>query len=169
MGNIIAIYSKHKILRQESIDFESMYNLSMAYTLSVDGEEVTVLNNHLETNNLSMYERDEFRDMVKGHVEANDLKAKSRTLKGKLAEGALMRSPQARLVAQYVNYHKGDDIILMGDFNDSPLSHTRHIIAQELTDCFVNSGTGFGWSFSDSGMRVRIDNIMCSEGFKPVR
>ena len=168
-GNYIAIYSKHKILKSENIEYQSLANLSIAYTMQIGDSLVTVINNHLETNNLSLSDREKFHDMVKGHMNRDSLRSQSLTLKDKLTESALIRVPEAKAVAKYIEEHKDDKIILLGDFNDNPISYTHYTIAKHLTDCFISSGTGFGWSFSDNGMRVRIDNIMCSDDFVPVK
>ena len=62
---------------------------------------------------------------------------------------------------------KGRSIILCGDFNDSPISYTRHKIAENLTDCYVETGNGPGISYHYSRFWVRIDNIMCSSHWQP--
>ena len=60
-----------------------------------------------------------------------------------------------------------EQIVAMGDFNDTPISYTRHALAQRLTDCFKQSGRGIGLSYNQKGFWVRIDHILCSSHFTP--
>ena len=83
------------------------------------------------------------------------------------ADADTMQTAQADAVAEYIQQHKDKSIILMGDFNDSPISYVRRRIAQELTDCYVSTANGPGISYHYSGFYVRIDNIFCSDHWMP--
>lgn len=163
----VAIYSKYKILAADSIPYESAANFSMVYTLDVDGDTVYVINNHLETTGLTVDDRNQFRSMMKGELQKEEAKDESRSVIAKLGRSSSIRAQQARAVADYISTLKGKRLIVCGDFNDNPVSYTRYTVAKGLTDSFVSSGNGFGWSFCHHGMRVRIDNILCSEDFAP--
>ena len=70
---------------------------------------------------------------------------------------------------KYVAEHSRYPTILCGDFNDSPISYTRRVLAEELTDCYVATGRGIGLSYNQKGFFVRIDNMMCSGSFEPYK
>lgn len=165
--NSIALYSKYPVLWSDTIAYKSEANISVAYILMTPVGKTLVINNHLESNHLSIEERNQFRNMVTGEMKTDSVGRQSKSLLTKLTESTLVRNPQAKAVAAFVAAHKGMPVILCGDFNETPISFTHHIISKNLTDCFVSSGIGPGWSYCHSGMRVRIDNIMCSEHFKP--
>ena len=112
-------------------------------------------------------EKKEFKNMVKGEMGKDTMQNVSRMLAGKLAEATRKRAPQAEAVADYLKRHRGESIILCGDFNDNPISYARRTIARRLTDCFVESGFGPGISYHENRMYFRIDNIMCSKDWKP--
>ena len=82
-------------------------------------------------------------------------------------EAGEAEGPQAEAVHQYIEAHRQYPIIVCGDFNDNPISYSRRIIAQGLTDCFVETGRGVGLSYNQKGFFFRIDHIMCSDHFKP--
>lgn len=168
-GNFIAVYSKHRILGSERIEYESEGNLSVAYQLLVGDDTVRVINNHLEINSISLEDREKFHKMVKGEMSKDSIRYQSLSLMGKLTECAVHRAPQAKAVAKYVQEHAGEKMVLLGDFNDSPVSFARHTISKGLTDCFVSSGVGLGWTYCYGGMRLRIDNAMCSDHFVSVK
>lgn len=166
VGECLALFSHYPIIDKQRIDYASKGNMSVAYRLKINGDTVVVVNNHFETSGLSLADRAEFRQMVKGKVERSEMKAESKQLVVKLAESAKIRAPQAEAVAEYVR-KAGDNVILCGDFNDSPISYTHHTIAKELTDCYVATGNGPGISYHHNAIYVRIDNIFCSEKWKP--
>ena len=57
-------------------------------------------------------------------------------------------------VEDYLAQHKDKPVILCGDFNDTPISYTRHRVASlGLTDAFREAGQGFGFSFRRNAIR----------------
>jgi endonuclease/exonuclease/phosphatase family metal-dependent hydrolase len=166
-GECMSVYSKFPIISKERIEYESRSNMSCAFKLLIDGDTVIVINNHLETYSLSFADKKEFKNMVKGEMGKDTMQNVSRMLAGKLAEATRKRAPEAEAVADYLKRHRGESIILCGDFNDNPISYARTTIARRLTDCFVESGFGPGISYHENRMYFRIDNIMCSKDWKP--
>lgn len=168
-GEMVAILSQFPILSSDSIRYESKGNLSMVYKLKVHGDTVVVVNNHLESTHLDLDDRANFRQMVKGNLESEDMKMESKSLLKTLGESAKIRAGQAKMVAECVAANKGRKIIVCGDFNDNPVSYSYYTISQGLKDAFMSSGNGFGWTYCRNGMRVRIDHVLCSEQYKPVK
>lgn len=168
-GNALMLLSKFPILSSELIPYESKGNMSAAYQLKINHRKVLLINNHLETTGLSLEERQEFKNLVKGKLQTHNAEKTSKLLIVKLAESTKKRAPEAEAVARYIRQHRGQSIILCGDFNDGPISYAHRTIAQGLIDCYVASGNGPGISYHRGGFYVRIDNIMCSKGWKPYR
>ena len=168
-GSAIAFYSKHPILRKQRIDYESKGNLSGAVWIDMDGDTVIVVNNHFETTGLTLDDRAQFRQIVKGEYRSDSVENTSRKLFGKLKESTVRRAPQAEAVARFIAAHAGETIICCGDFNDGPNSYTRRTVAENLTDCYVATGHGPGISYHKNGFFVRIDNILCSTDLEPCK
>lgn len=168
-SNTLAIYSKYPIVGKQRIDYDSKWNLSAAFQLLIDGDTVLVVNNHLETNKMFETEQERFKKMLKGEENRKEAVSTSRLLIDRLAEAAVIRQPEARAVAAYLRMHEGVPAIVCGDFNDNPLSFARRTIADGLTDCYVATGLGPGWSYNKSNMYVRIDNLMCTSHWQPYR
>ena len=166
-GNALGIYTRFPILRKERIRYASAGNGSVAYFLKVGGDTVLVVNNHFESNHLEPAERERYKDMLKGEMSQDTARAESKKLIKKLGEAARMRSAQVDSVCAYLRRHSHYPTILCGDFNDTPISYARHTVAELLTDCYVATGRGIGLSYNQKGFYVRIDNIMCSDDFKP--
>lgn len=166
-GNTVAILSKYPVKRHEKIDYPSAGNLSAAFYLDVDGKEVIVVVNHLETNHFSVEEKKQFGTMVKGGMDRKGIKEESKFVLRKLADAAVKRQPQAEAIASFVRMHQDRPLIVTGDFNDIPISYVRRTIAKDLTDAYVSTATGPGFTYHKNGMYVRIDNIFCSSHFTP--
>lgn|SRR5574344_423282 len=164
--NELAIYSRFPILSRERIKYYSPGNGSMAYKLNIHGDTVIVINNHLESNKLTLHDRAQYQDMLKGMEKRDTVKVQSRKLIEKLGDAVHLRCKQADAVASYIHKHRRYSIILCGDFNDNPISYAHRVIAKELNDCYVRSGNGPGLSYNQKGFNVRIDNIMCSPDWK---
>ncbi len=166
-GTSIAVYSKYRILQADTISFVSKSNVSAAYILDTPVGKTLVVNNHLESCHLTPEERTNFKELISGDTDGDFIGAESKDIIAKLTESSLVRNAQAKAVAKYVDRYRGMPVILCGDFNDTPTSFNHRVMKGDLTDCFVASGTGLGWTYCHNGMRVRIDNIMCSRHFKP--
>ncbi len=168
-GDVLSLYTRFPILRRERIRYESNTNLSEAYILDVNGSRVLLVNNHFETSGLSPDDKANFREFVHGGMPADSTRKESATIFDKLAVAAAKRAPQADSVHEYIERcrRRKMSVIVCGDFNDSPISYTRRRVASGLTDCYVASGMGAGWSYHHDGIRVRIDNIFCSNEWLP--
>lgn len=169
-SDLLAVYSQYPIRRTEQIDYPSEHNCSFAYELDVKGRKVLLVNNHLESNRLIGEDRDQFNALIKGHTAYQNAKADSRHLLSKLATAGKIRATQIDAVVRYISSHRGGkSVICVGDFNEQPISYSHTRFSDRLTDCYVASGNGPGWSYNKSHMYVRIDNIFCSDDLHPYR
>lgn len=166
-GDFMTIFSKFPIFKKEHIEYESKGNMSCAFYLNVKRRQVIVINNHLETTDLTMDEKERFRRLVKGDLESSEATKTSKWLVNHLGEQTKKRAPEAEAVARYIAYHKGTPMIVCGDFNDTPLSYCHRVISKDLIDCYTATGNGPGISYHKSRIFVRIDNILCTDDFKP--
>lgn len=166
--NCLGFYTRFPILWKEILPYESPTNGSVAYFLKVESDTVMVINNHLETSHLSANDRDRYQEMIEGGMQRDTAQAETFQLMGKLSEGMQIRASHAEIIHQYIKDHQQYPVILCGDFNDTPISYTRHTIAKGLNDCFVEAGRGMGFSFNRKGFNIRIDHMMCSDHFEPV-
>ena len=177
-GSQVVIFSRYPILRKQQIDYDTKGNLTGAFWLNKDGREMIVINNHLQTMGFSMQERRDFGTMMHGERNESDyIKSTSRTILGKILDASCIRAHQADSVAAFMRRHSATPMIVCGDFNDIPQSNTYRTIANpgkgmdgevmNITDCYRNTALGPGYSYSRFGMRVRIDNILCTEQLTP--
>ncbi len=162
------VLSKYPVIKTELIYSDSALSHSGAFFLNIDGDTVVVVNTHLETSGLSQADRNSFREMIDGGLERDSAEAESRRVIDKLSESAVRRAPQADAIASYVE-RQPYPVIVCGDFNDTPISYAHQKVASLLTDCFVTSGRGLGFTYHHHAMWVRIDHIFCSEEWESVK
>lgn len=156
--------SRLPILSHDSIDYETtavkglLGNGSMAYRLKYGGDTITVVNNHLESNRLKDSLKTEYVESLEG-TEYGRMKQSGRTIASRLANSVTIRAPQVDSLAAFVCRPENRNIILCGDFNDTPISYTYQTLKSHLTSAYRQSGRGIGLSYNQKGFWVRIDHI----------
>lgn len=168
-GDVLTLYSKYPIISTERIPFDSEINLSVAYRIKVDNDTILVVNNHLESNKMTKADKVGFKNMVKGNISNSGTKQESSLLLNKLALAAQKRAVQVEAVVGVLKKYAHLPQIVCGDFNEWPNGYAANSFQKTLTNSFVETGNGAGWSYHRSGMYVRIDNILCSKQFKPYK
>ena len=84
-----------------------------------------------------------------------------------LLVSAKRRGEQVDSVRLFLDRHKGQSMLVLGDFNDTPVSYAHQRLSDGLTDCFRAAGNGIGRSFNKDAFVVRIDHIFCSKDWEP--
>lgn len=165
-NNILGCYSRYPIVGREVI-CSNAGNGSVVFRILLGrGDTLRMVNCHLASMQLTVDDRAMYHEMVLKPEEA-DVGRESRLLVSKIAAAAARRAGQADSVAEWLSRHKGENIVVCGDFNDSPISYTRRRIAEGLTDAYVATANGIGRSFNRDAIYVRIDNILVSDHWKP--
>ena len=165
--NALGIHTKYPIIRRECIPYQSEANGSVAWWLKVGDDTLIVVNNHFESCHLSSDDRKQYRQILKGEMSRDSVREESKMLLIKLAEANAKRAGQIRAVRRYVQEHDQYPVIVCGDFNDNPISYSRHAMAEAMTDCFVETGKGIGLSYNQKAFSFRIDHFFCNEKLEP--
>ncbi len=166
-ANVLAIHSRYPIVGKEIINYKEFNGSGVFKLLLAPGDTLHVVNCHLESMHLSSADRNIYHTMVRS-PEESDMESGSRLLISKIATAAKVRSEQAHATAEYVERYKDGNLILCGDFNDTPISYTYNCIRSAgLTDAFVSTGNGLGRTFNRDAMFVRIDHLMSTSRWKP--
>ncbi|MDX9781598.1 MAG: endonuclease/exonuclease/phosphatase family protein [Bacteroidales bacterium] len=149
----MAIFSRYPIVNSGILDFENSGNGVLWSDIQIeDNKVVRVINNHLQTTNLS---RDRDAKLLK---KIDYLKINS-----------IIRAGQAEHIRALIDSTKGP-LIVCGDFNDTPLSYTYSTIkGNNLIDGFREAGSGLGGTYRGMGGMFRIDYILHSKEFRSVK
>ncbi|MDL2243415.1 endonuclease/exonuclease/phosphatase family protein [Bacteroidales bacterium OttesenSCG-928-J19] len=161
----IALFSKYPIKKAYKISYESTYNGSFVAELDVNGKQVMLINNHLESNKLSMDERTGYEGLTKD-PSMQEFKSFTQSMFKRLTPAFRQRAFQAQLIAKEIKESKAPYVIVCGDFNDTPISYARHKIKGDLLDAFTESGRGMGITYNRYRFFFRIDYILHSKNIK---
>jgi len=165
--NALGIHTKYPIIRRERIPYKSEANGSVAWWLKVGDDTLVVVNNHFESCHLNDNDRKQYRQILKGEMPRDSVREESKMLLIKLAEANAKRAGQIRVVRRYAQEHSRYPVIVCGDFNDNPVSYSRHAMSEVMTDCFVETGKGVGLSYNQKAFSFRIDHFFCNEKLEP--
>jgi endonuclease/exonuclease/phosphatase family metal-dependent hydrolase len=161
MGDLV-VFSKFPILSAERLVVESRYNNGAARVeLDIKGRRVTLINTHLESNNISANERDRYYDLTRD-PNTQKLENFTQMMFQRLTPAFRMRAKQAEEIGRVVREDRNRYVVICGDFNDTPVSYARRTIQGGLKDAFVESGSGMGISFNRHRFLFRIDYILHS-------
>lgn len=165
-GSKVGVISKFPIVKNEMI-CHSECNGAVAFYLTPKAKDtLVVVCAHLESMRLSKEERSNYKEIVENPEQIDEVHGKLSLIK-KIATGGKERAFQTDTLMNFLDKHAHNKIILMGDFNDTPISYAHHMMCSRLTDAYRATGNGIGRSFNKDAIYVRIDNIFCSSHFKP--
>ena len=114
-----------------------------------------------------MGDRALYRRMLK-HFEPELIGEFKNRLVPKLDIAYIQRSVQAEKVSHAIRKEGDNNIIVCGDFNDTPQSYVYHKIRGKLKDAYVETGFGPGITYHKNGFLFRIDHILYSGDFHAV-
>lgn len=164
-GSRMILLSKYPIRDRGRVPIESVTNGAVWYKLAIGQREVLLVNVHLESFRLRQKDGEDYLQLVRQR-EAVKFKEAIRT---KFAPVFRAHELQAKQVRRLIEEQgMGGNVIVCGDFNDTPTSYTRHHIAQGLEDAYIKRGNGFGFSYTTWFFVVRIDHILCGSSFTPL-
>lgn len=153
----ISFFSKYQIVEQDTIPLIDK-GKSVYADVIIKGKRIRFINVYLEPFQLH-------KSMVKptDDLEENGTKAKS--LVRRFMPVFKKHEEQVQILKNFIE-KSPYPVILAGDFNSVPNSYEYYTISGVLKDCFLESGKGFGASFHDYKIPIRIDYVFSSENLK---
>lgn len=158
----LATFSKYPILSTKPLFFENTTNFSIQTDISVNGENIRVFNNHLESIRLQK-ENYNFIDSLEFKNETERRKGVYDIFK-KLNIAFAHRALQAETIGRHVE-NSPFPAVVCGDFNDTPVSYVYRKVRGKLKDSFIESGSGFGGTYNGNLPSFRIDFIFHDPSF----
>ena len=148
-GNVTL--SRRPVLYKGKIDFEKSTNLALHTDIQLDSTVLRFYNCHFESYNISL------SGLVKsiGHHTDEMVEDTGRKMRRSITQ----RPRQVEEVMKDVDECPVRSVVL-GDFNDNPLSYTVYRLSRGRKDSFVQAGKGFGATFRHLWPLLRIDYIL---------
>ncbi len=153
----IITLSKFPIIRRGEIIHTGSSSLSIYTDVVIQNDTFRIYNNHLQSFRLMRMERSFIDEMTASDDKEamNEVKSLSVSLK----KGFVKRALQAQVVKDNISISPFP-VIVVGDFNDTPVSYTYTKIRKGLHDSFLNSGYGAGFTYRGNYPPNRIDYIL---------
>jgi endonuclease/exonuclease/phosphatase family metal-dependent hydrolase len=158
----LATFSRYPIVKKGTLKFENTANESMYTDIVVEGDTIRIINNHLQSVQLRANNY-AFLDSLK--IRYNDQNIRElHDLSSRLKQAFIKRAEQAKKVSLTIK-NSPHPVIVCGDFNDTPVSYSYHKIRGKLKDAWVETGKGWGNTYSGR-LPFRIDYIFYDSYFK---
>ncbi len=150
----LIVFSRYPMLNKKNIRFANSFNQSQSCDLVIGKDTLRLFNNHLQSTRLIKKEirLDEFNQEGETIREVKDISVRLRT-------AFIKRAKQARILKQHIR-QSPYPVLVCGDFNDTPVSYTYHLLSGNLADAFVESGSGFGKTYHGLFPSFRIDYVL---------
>lgn len=170
----LCLLSKFPIRRVNTISTSNSNYGCDLYEIDVNGTPVTIINVHLQSIGLSMTDKELYMDMTsisKTHENIDSAKIKvkeiRRQLISKLGAAFRERARQAKRIRNVLENIEGN-VILCGDFNDTPNSYAYRQICENMHDAYRDKAFGPTITYHDNRFYFRIDHIFYRGGLKVV-
>lgn len=151
--------SRYPVSGKGKFSFDNSANMAIYTDIDFPGGTYRVYNCHFESYSISI-----------PHLLTNVRDREEEQLKDtgrKMRRSIRQRPSQVNMVLKDIESSDHRAIVL-GDFNDTPLSYTYHRLSKGRKDSFVAAGDGFGASFRDFWPLLRIDYILLPRGLKAI-
>jgi endonuclease/exonuclease/phosphatase family metal-dependent hydrolase len=156
--------SKYPIYRLGEIRFEHSANMVLFSDIVLKpGDTIRVYNCHLQSYKITP-EDYSLTDPDKSGTNEQQLR-EAKMISKKMIIAFSIRAKQARAVAAHIRKCPYP-VIVCGDFNDTPLSYTYHVLGKQLKDAFSQAGFGLSHTYNGILPSFRIDYILYSPRFK---
>jgi endonuclease/exonuclease/phosphatase family metal-dependent hydrolase len=153
----ILTLSRFPIVRRGEIIHPGSSSLSIFTDVLIQKDTIRIYNNHLQSFRLRSLERSFIEQLTINDDKQTMTEVKN--LSVSLKKGFVKRAQQAEVVKGQIN-RSPYPVIVVGDFNDTPVSYAYRKIRKGLKDSFVNSGYGAGFTYKGNYPPNRIDYIL---------
>lgn len=151
-GNVTL--SRFPLKGKGKIDFEASSNLALYSDYEINGVTIRIYNCHFQSYSISL-----------PHL-VNAARDRQRLMdtEKKVKQSIVRRPRQVEMVIDDIESCKVESIVV-GDFNDNPMSYTYYRLSKGRKDSFVEAGTGLCPTYSYLWPMLRIDYILYPEQY----
>jgi len=163
----LAIFSKHPIVSSGHLpDFEQGVNSIIFADVEKEGRVFRVYNVHLRSYG---FQQEDY-DFIAGPIEESMEKRISSTKRigNRLKKAFTLRSLQARSLRKH-SEENTKPVLIMGDFNDTPLSFAVNHVGKGMQNTFQKKAWGWGQTYNGDFPNFQIDYVLASPDFQVLR
>lgn len=159
---VVRTYSRYPIINSGNVAGQGR-GTSQWCDIVFNHDTIRIFNNHLYTMSISA---DDSEDIARGKILQDG--DRMRSIVNRIADNSSIRASHVDTL-RYIMDNTPYRQIVVGDFNDTPMSYVYGLLSENLYDTFVESGTGYGYTFRPMRGMLRIDYILRSEGLESQR
>ena len=160
----IVIFSKYPITDSGKVDTDTYARMNkIVYSdINKEGKQFRIYNVHLQ----SVGFKQEDYDFIKNDIPNANVNVEStRRIGSRLKWAYINRNRQVDSL--YAHAKRAPlPYIVVGDFNDTPLSYSVNKLADDTQNAFVKKGRGFGITYNGAFPNFQIDYILASNEFE---
>lgn len=147
----LMIFSKYPLINPNAIRFVGRENSAMFADVIVKEDTIRIFSNHLQSTQFNLLDRSE---LMNDYVEDA-----ARKVGSTLRDNYKARTFQADTISSLVRQSPYPTIVV-GDFNDTPMSYAYNIIKGDFDDAFCEAGQGYGYTYTRLYKMFRIDFVL---------
>lgn len=157
----LVIFSRYPIIQGGQVMFSgSTLNGCIYVDLAIEKDTIRVYNTHLQSIRFNAEDYEYLND------ETEELKGAERIVK-RLSRAFQRREGQVYAIRAHMK-NCPYPIVVMGDFNDPPMSYTYRKMTEGMVDHFREKGNGMASTYAGKFPNFRIDYILSSEDYGEV-
>lgn len=155
----LAVFSKLPLKNANAIRFTHRENSSMYVDVTLNDSTFRLFNNHLQSTQFNTINREQ--------LLTEDPKIAAHRVGSTLRDNYRIRAFQADTIASIIARSPYPTVVV-GDFNDTPMSYVYHTIRGKMRDSFCEKGNGYEYTYKPLKRLFRIDYILHSSQFETV-
>lgn len=164
----LAIFSKYPIIGTKKLEFpNSKVNFCQSCDVLIGKDTIRIMNLHFESVKFGKEDYNFVSEITATPAANENIKKGSLAIFSKMKHAFIKRAVQSEIVAEFIR-SSPYQVILAGDFNDTPVSYSYRQIANELDDTFVDEGKGLGQTHAQMLPLLRIDYIFHSKNLQTI-
>lgn len=159
----LVIYSKYDILKsgsslinRDTVDIKT----AIWADVLIGKDTIRIFNNHLHSTHITASDNDFITNYKYLSDSTSDDKVMS--MIHRFRDNSIARSAEVDEIAQIIDATKHQKIVV-GDFNDTPMSYVYRTMAYGMDDAFSESGQDYSYTYRGFYNILRIDYILSSE------
>ncbi len=153
--------TRYPIVNMQEIRFDGSTNMAIITDVLMDDDTVRIFNVHLQSYRI---DPDKYTIIDSPGISEEKDREQVKDMGRKFKRAFQQRAVQVREIRKFID-ESPYEIILCGDFNDTPASFSYETLGENLQDAFVSSGKGIGRTYVGKLPSFRIDYIFHSSGF----
>lgn len=159
---VLRTYSRYPIVADGGIAGSNQGTSQWVDVVKGEGDTLRIFNNHFYTMSIS---DDDVDNISQGKILSDGDRMLS--IIDRVEHNSIVRINHVDSLLCVINETPYRHVVV-GDFNDGPMSRVYNLMTSNLHDAFATKGSGYGSTYRPMWGMLRIDYVLYSDGFEPM-